>query len=368
MLRVFGGLQSYVVKLHRRDYLPIIKEDEIDFVAIYRVLYRGRWLIASVATSCVILSIIMALLLTPVYRASISIYPYAASTPNLGALTGLVASLGANLGASGTSLHIPDIVKSRWVRTDLIYNEWDTTKYPEPADLITYWELEDSGGPGAGLNPFTWIKRWIASSDAGLEDRTAVLLEDLALEVLSDRISVSENPVGLVRVDVWMEEPQLAADVANKIYDLVVAYAVTTESKFARLNRQFIEQRREVGSTALRQAEAALTAFRQRNRNVTSSPELLMERERLIREVEIQTQVYITLQQQYELASIEEAKQTPSVAILDAAQPAAEKDKPRRRKIVLASLVLGVIAGTALTFLHNFAIGFAQRLNHQRTA
>ena len=65
-----------------------------------------------------------------------------------------------------------------------------------------------------------------------------------------------------------------------------------------------------------------------------------------MREVEIQTQVYITLQQQYELARIEEVKETPSVVILDNGIPASQKDKPKRKLIVILASILGLITGS----------------------
>ena len=63
--------------------------------------------------------------------------------------------------------------------------------------------------------------------------------------------------------------------------------------------------------------------------------QLQLELERLMRDVEIQTQVFITLQQQYELARIEEVKETPSVVTLDLGKPAIRKEKPKRILLVI---------------------------------
>ena len=81
------------------------------------------------------------------------------------------------------------------------------------------------------------------------------------------------------------------------------------------------------------------------------SPQLQLEIERLMREVEIQTQIYITLHQQYELARIEEVKETPSVVILDEGKPAVEKDKPKRKLIVILALFLGLFFGNSYIFI-----------------
>jgi len=73
------------------------------------------------------------------------------------------------------------------------------------------------------------------------------------------------------------------------------------------------------------------------------SPQLQLELERLLREVEIQTQIYITLQQQYELARIEEVKETPSVVILDVGNIAVDKYSPKWKMIVLIFMFIGIL-------------------------
>jgi len=100
-------------------------------------------------------------------------------------------------------------------------------------------------------------------------------------------------------------------------------------------------------------AEDALKVFRERNRSIMESPQLQLEIERLMREVEIKTQVYITLQQQYELARIDEVKETPSVIILDEGIPAVDKDKPRRKLIVIVSLFLGLLLSCFVSFIRH---------------
>ena len=123
--------------------------------------------------------------------------------------------------------------------------------------------------------------------------------------------------------------------------NIIVDYTITVHNSQAKLNREFIEKRHQEVEFELKRTEEELQEFRQRNRNVSESPELQMELERLMREVEIQTQVYITLQQQYELARIEEVKETPSVIILDGGKPAVKKDKPNRKSILAISMLLG---------------------------
>jgi len=64
-------------------------------------------------------------------------------------------------------------------------------------------------------------------------------------------------------------------------------------------------------------------------------PDLAMQYGRLFREVEIQNKIFTMLTQQYEMAKIDEARDVPSVQVLDKAIPPIRKAKPKRAIIVL---------------------------------
>ena len=67
-----------------------------------------------------------------------------------------------------------------------------------------------------------------------------------------------------------------------------------------------------------------------------------MIRSRLEYGIEENRAVYITLRQQFEIAKIEEAKDNLLVNMLDNAEPAVKKAKPRRTIIVTISFLIGL--------------------------
>ena len=67
-----------------------------------------------------------------------------------------------------------------------------------------------------------------------------------------------------------------------------------------------------------------------------------MMRERLQSGVEENRAVYITLRQQFEIAKIDEAKERLLINILDTAEPAVKKAKPKRTLIVILSFLFGI--------------------------
>src|SRR3990172_4270122 len=74
-------------------------------------------------------------------------------------------------------------------------------------------------------------------------------------------------------------------------------------------------------------------------------PNLSLQYARLLRDAKVQQTLYELLTQQYEMARIQEAKDTPTVQVLDEAKVPERKSKPSRRQIVmLATITAGFFA------------------------
>ena len=70
-----------------------------------------------------------------------------------------------------------------------------------------------------------------------------------------------------------------------------------------------------------------------------------------LREVEAKQQVYVTLQQQLELARINEVKQTPIINILDEAKPPVNKSRPNRLTIAILCMLAGFIISSSISII-----------------
>ena len=81
-------------------------------------------------------------------------------------------------------------------------------------------------------------------------------------------------------------------------------------------------------------AEDALKDFREKNRIILSSPALMLEQERLIRELEVKKQIYITLKTQMEMANIEEVQNSKTIRVLDHPEVPINRTSPQRTKEV----------------------------------
>jgi uncharacterized protein involved in exopolysaccharide biosynthesis len=96
----------------------------------------------------------------------------------------------------------------------------------------------------------------------------------------------------------------------------------------------------------------------------TRVPALGMELVRLMREVKVQETVYGLLTAQFEQAKINEAKDTPTVQVLDRAVPAERKSKP---KTVLNTAIAGLLSLFVAIFLA-FFLEYVERIRKQEAA
>jgi uncharacterized protein involved in exopolysaccharide biosynthesis len=87
---------------------------------------------------------------------------------------------------------------------------------------------------------------------------------------------------------------------------------------------------------------------------LSSMPALALELARLTRDVEVQSTVYIFLVQQLETAKIQEAKDTPTIQVLDHPAPAELRTRPRRKLMVAIGGLIGLIIGAGMAFLLEF--------------
>lgn len=83
-------------------------------------------------------------------------------------------------------------------------------------------------------------------------------------------------------------------------------------------------------------------------------PEVAAEFARRYRDSRIQEETYVMLHQQYEYARILEARDTPSVAVLDSAVPPERRSFPRRLLMVLVAFVFGLTAGVGLALVYEY--------------
>ena len=163
------------------------------------------------------------------------------------------------------------------------------------------------------------------------------------IKKLDNLISVDEAYSGLIEVEVLFNEPQLSADIANYISNYVIDFVNSEQKRFAEKTKDFTKKRFKLSEYDLIASENKLTDFRQIHPISLDTPELQLERLRLIRDVEVNQEVFVTLRNQLEIAKIEEAKERLFINILDRAEPSINKEHPRTILLLIIFSFLGVL-------------------------
>lgn len=282
-----------------------------------------------------VLGIIAMLLAPQTFTAVASFVPETGSqaTRLPGGLTALATQFGLNVppGANSPRFYA-DVLESWRIRGAVLDAHFDDPTSSEPGDqalLLDILEFEAETEAERDERGFQWLGA-----------HTAITVN---------------NETSVVTLAVETRYPQLSADIANFILDLLNRFNLETRSSHARERRQFTESRVSNAEDELRAAEGQLLAFLERNHRFESSPELRFEHDRLQRVVAMKQEVLTTLNRSYEEARIEEVNDTPVLTVIDRARPPARRSGPRRRLNVIMAFffggLLGVLVASGQEFL-----------------
>ena len=313
------------------------EEDSISLREIINILLKHwKMLIIIPTITCIFAIYYVQFVAQPVYVATAKIVPSAggSSTSNM---RGLAAQFGVSVpggeeGSITSSWVYPELIQSRTLARAVLKRNFDTNKFGEDQSLLkilTYSEDE----PTSDL------------------DR----LEQNGVNTLLGMINVSKDPESsILTLEVSASEPQFSADIATAVIEELDRYQQKFKSTRVSEKRQFIEGRIEEVQIDLEKAEDALKQFRYRNHQIQNSPSLLLEQERLAREVQVIIGVFQTLKQENELAKIQEVEETPVVHVLDPPEAPLERSKPKKKQTIILAGLLGIGFGMSVVFLRKY--------------
>lgn len=172
---------------------------------------------------------------------------------------------------------------------------------------------------------------------------------ELALRQLRTMVSASVGiKTGLVRLAVRLDDPELARQVAARALEELNRLNVLAQQAQASQERVFTDARLSMARGELRVAEDRLEDFLRSNRVFSGAPQLVLQEDRLRREVNLRQQVVSGLAQGLEQARLEESRNLPVITVVEApVRPAL----PDSRRLVLKALFAFIVSATALLAL-----------------
>ena len=310
----------------------------MDIISLYRIFLKNKNIILKHTAVFCLVSFFYVISLPNYYTSSISLY--AAGELDDSSILGQYNSLAENFGISMTpssNYYIPDIVDSRSLKKEIVLREWDTSKFGEKVNLIEYWEIDN---PGVITKFLSFLKNIFSSKKYQDPDMSKI---NAAIEKLDNLLFVDEQNSGLIVVSVDMQEPTLASDISNFISQYLVEFIKIQQKIFADKSKDFIIERLSLAEKDLSESEDKLTDFRKINPLILDTPDLQLSRARLLRSVEVNQQVYITLREQLEIAKIESNKERLYINILDKGYPDPSKSKPNRLLLMIIITLTGFL-------------------------
>ncbi len=316
----------------------IVRDNFIDFKVLLNVLLSSKNLILIITVFFGITGAGLSFLVDDLYLARISLYPTKEnSTANLGQFQSLANTIGMNVPSNNQNFSINDVVKSNYIYRKILNEKW-TILAGKKMSLYEIWGLDK-----LGVSLFSKKSNTIVDS---------AKIKEKAFSKLAKCIDVSENrKTGLIEIYLELKDSKLAADIANFIGQQTQLYIQRENSAQANKEKTFIEDRLSIVQNELEKFEEELKDYVQSNRGYRDSPELNMYYSRIYRAVESKKQVVLTLQQQLELARIEEVKRSPILHILDKAEPPATRNSPNRITFLIVSMFLGFFLSVAIVVM-----------------
>ena len=366
--------------------------DYWDVLIARRAVIAGSFLLGAV------LSLGISLLLPNVYESTSSVLPQLESKEG-GALAALLASPAAGGMAQNLGLGLPglpttptdvfvSILKSRLMADDVInkFNLMD--RYREKTMVETRKELEDhlritvtkekvikvaveDEDPQVAADMANYyvsnldrLNRTVIVNKAGqnrafLERRLNETMESMAKaeEALRDfqaknkTVAVEAQAKVMIEAAAMIQGQITAQEVQLQVMG---GYLSPDNPDLARIRSNVEELKKQLATMGSGKDAKGMLSSERLHPAMVAVPDLALQFGRLFRQVKVQETLFTLLTSQHEQAKIAEARDTPTVQVLDQAVPADKRTRPRILLNVAVAGVLALVIGIFLAFFLDY--------------
>ena len=323
---------------NKNNYIITDESDEknlsiLDILVILSKNLKLIFYVPSIICSLMIVNVLF--IAKPVYVSTSKIM--SSSNPgNIGQTAGFAAQFGINIPFQGKGPNwvYSEIVKSRVLAKAVLERNFDTDEF----------------GPGKSL-----LQILTYGNDQPNFNRD--VLESIAVNKFLNTLNISEDPkTSILTLSVNAKEKNLAYKINQVIIEELDFHQQRYNKSKTSEAKKFIQGRILDTEKELIQAEEELKVFNDRNRRIENSPELQLAQQRFSREVTVLIGVFTSLKQQLENTKIEEVKDSKYVIILDPPNVPIISSEPRKRQLVIASGIFGIILAIVFILFKHFIL------------
>ena len=349
-----------------------MREKEINLIDYWRIIWKRRMFIVIIVLSISIIAAIISLILPKWYKAAVVIMPPVREESRFGALEANLGAIGMGkiFGGSESHLRLLAILKSRSLleamnkkfnfqkryQTDnleatlkVLRNNINIKIEDEEQIIVSVLDKDQEMVPDMAnyvaicldsLNISLTTSK-ARSSREFIEKRIEMVTDSLnRLEIdiskfmhekgiisITDQMKVAVEKAADFKAELMLKEVEL--EVKKRILTMDSPEVQSLKRELLVLRSKFSEFYSDKSSEKL-------------FINFEKIPEVEKEYLQLKRKAEYYTKLLEYLGPQYEQAKIEEARDVPTVQVLDKATRPEKKDKPKRKLIVVMSFILAV--------------------------
>lgn len=353
--------------------IPVAEDDEIDLIALAKNIWDRRKFVLKTVIIFAIIGVFVALVTPSQFTTSTKMVPQSSGGNQKvgGGLSSLASMAGISLNMNQTSSELlpqtyPQIVQSVPFQLKLMQTRFDFSDVDKPVTLLEYYTEYSKPGVLSVIKKYTIGLYGVISQaikgqkNSGKEEmkigNTIKLTkeQETVRKIISENISLEINDKdGFIQLNSSFHEADLSAQVAQKAQELLQQYITNFKVEKASEQLNFIDERYKEKKKEFQEAQAALAAFRDRNKNVTSAM-ALTEQERLQNEYQLAFEVYSNLAQQLEQARIKVKEDTPVFSVIQPVTVPQEPTKPNRKVILIIWIFLGGIIAIGWIFASQY--------------
>lgn len=359
------------------------KTEEIDVYDLLKTINNRRTILVNTLLIFLALGLIVAILSNEEYTTNVKLLPESQSELPLGRLGSLATQFGFSVApqASGDILAAnlyPDIIKSNAFIVELMDYEVTLANNSQKLPLKVYIDdYQNKSYLKQLITIAVTLKNWVTDEsenelsniDKAFSDQDKInrLIEMSKedweiLRDIKDRITtILDNETGIVSVSVKMQDPLVAADIADEIVQMLSDYIIDNRTKKARRDAEFVEERFKEAKIQFEQAQRELAEFNDANRGQLTA--LAKTEEQLLQSrYNLKFNLYNSMAERLEEARIKLQEDTPVINIMEPAAVPDKKSEPNRILILIMFSGFGVFIGVLLIYGLKFWSSFKKSL------
>ena len=358
--------------------------DEIDLIEVFKKIWYGRKTIYKSVAVCFVIALIIAFGTPKEYKSEVTLLVETGSGSN--GMSGLLQQFGGlagiNLGGSGGGSDAlrpelyPDVIKSTPFLLEILDLKVTESKYDSTVTVTQYLTHHTRSslvnlamGYTVGL-PFKilgWLKGNRKSETQNLKSIKGPLKltpeQSGTIGSLSGCIKAKQGEANnTLVISVEMQDPMVAAQLTDSVVKSLTKYITDYRTQKAKIDLQFVATSHSEAEVKYKQAQQALAAYSDQNKNVILASARTTE-QRLQSEYTLAFNIFNTLSQQLEQAKLKVQQETPVFKVLNPAQVPLQKSKPKTSLILVGTMFLGIFVGIGIIFGKSLYNSYSRVIN-----